>query len=257
MVEWAHELRDHQVADPAAVKDSVIDGPCGSASRRGSVSPVLTRRLREARVVAAKRGQCAVASGSRRKGTSASTVELQALNATSSVPKTFQDVTPGRGESQLRLPIDLLCERFDLRRSVNESPSRVDGYSRLSRPNASPRNRSSDDGVVAIVFRPVGAGARSAVHARAARSSAVLVSLIANDPGRRPSCSELSSPRPPKWALPRCSPMQMSVIRLGSVSGTSGTGPSCSTSRHGTIACAKPVARSPGTVASPLVTCSG
>ena len=58
------------------------------------------------------------------------------------------------------------------RRSVSDSPSRVAGYSRLSRSKASPRNRSSPDRVAAMAARPSGVGARKAAHARTASCSA-------------------------------------------------------------------------------------
>lgn len=62
------------------------------------------------------------------------------------------------------------------RRSVSDRPSRVAGYSRLSRSNASPRNRSSPSRTAAMAARPSGVGARKAAHARVASSSAAGVS---------------------------------------------------------------------------------
>ena len=62
---------------------------------------------------------------------------------------------------------------------MSESPSRVDGYSRPSRSNASPRKRSSAWWVPATAARPRGSSSRSAVHAAPAWSSAARVTGVA------------------------------------------------------------------------------
>ena len=102
-----------------------------------------------------------------------------------------------------------------IRRSVSDSPSRVDGYSRLSRSNASPRNRSSPERVAAMARRPSGVGRpeggpRVGWRARSAAGVSRAHAFVA---GSSRSCSAVSSPRPPKRAMPGCSPMQIRVMR--------------------------------------------
>src|SRR5262245_46778242 len=65
-----------------------------------------------------------------------------------------------------------------IRRSVSDNPSRVDGYSLLSRSNASPRNRSLVERLPAMAGRPLGVGA----HGRP--TAAVLGQAIRPDGGR-------------------------------------------------------------------------
>ena len=103
-----------------------------------------------------------------------------------------------------------------MRRSVSASPSRVEGYSRPSRSNASGRKRSSGLRAAAIAFRPLGSGARNAAQAAVASASASGPSSTAAAESRTAaSCSGVSSASPPKCATPGCSPMQISVMRSG------------------------------------------
>ena len=168
----------------------------GRAARGGEAQPRARgdRRLparRRAAASARRRGDRGSATRRGRRGTAAP-------HAQPAVRKASPPVAPSAAASR--------------RRSVSESPSRVDGYSRARRSNASPRKRSSGRAGSRDLGRPSRLG-----RAQHAPRGAGDLERASRQRGRCVSSSAASwlgssSPRPPNRAMPRCSPTQTSTI---------------------------------------------